>query len=195
MVVYTNEIDIVSGAGTVGVSQWKWIKLSDYIDRYSEAPVSFTVAEGALEQVIQIGGREDGLDIDKLVFGRSENTFTVAQLDAGDSGTTAPQRDVVNGNLIQFCPNGIWCWFQDERAVVDTHAGKLVVGYIQNKGGLGGSDTDGDVSAAIWDISSGRGMRSVLKHALTSYGGGDDHNAPGMMVLPDSRLPGDVFRT
>ena len=184
---YTNESDIVGGSGTAGTGEWKWINLSDYIDRYSEAPVSFTVSEGELEQVFQIGGREDGLDIDKLVFGSAQNTFTVAQLDAGDPGSVAPQQDVVHGNLIQFSQNGIWCWFQDERAVVDTNANKLVVGYIQNKGGLGGSGADGDVSAAIWDVERGTATRSVLKHALLSYGGGDDHNAPAMEVLPNGK--------
>ena len=35
-------------------------------------------------------------------------------------------KDVVNGNLLQFNDNGFWCWFQDERAVVDIAKGKLI---------------------------------------------------------------------
>ncbi len=184
---YTNGSDIVRGAGMVGSGVWKWLDLSAYSDSGSEAPISFTVSEGNLTQVFQIGGRENGLEIDKLVFGSSGNIFTVAQLDAGAPGTPAPQRDVVNGNLVQFSQNGIWCWFQDERAVVDTNANKLVVGYIQNQGGLGGSGADGDVSATIWDVASGTGTRSLLKNALLSYGGGDDHNAPALLVLPNGK--------
>jgi len=37
-------------------------------------------------------------------------------------------RDLVKGNLIQFNDNGAWCWYQDERAVVDTMSGRLIVG-------------------------------------------------------------------
>ena len=36
--------------------------------------------------------------------------------------------DSVFGTMIQFNDNGGWCWYQDERAVVDTKANKLVIG-------------------------------------------------------------------
>ena len=36
--------------------------------------------------------------------------------------------DLVEGNLIQFNNNGAWCWYQDERAIVDTEQGKLILG-------------------------------------------------------------------
>lgn len=38
------------------------------------------------------------------------------------------QRDVVHGNLIQFNDNGLSCWFQDERAILDTVNSNMVLG-------------------------------------------------------------------
>lgn len=39
------------------------------------------------------------------------------------SPQAAPSPQVIN-------PDGAWCWFQDERALVDPEAGLLVVGSI-----------------------------------------------------------------
>ncbi len=46
--------------------------------------------------------------------------------------------DFVGGNLYQFNDNGAWCWFQDERAVVDTAKNKLVVGFDACEQAVGG---------------------------------------------------------
>ena len=35
--------------------------------------------------------------------------------------------------------NGAWCWFQDERALVDPERRLLVVGSIASVGGKGGT--------------------------------------------------------
>ncbi|HQU73658.1 MAG TPA: hypothetical protein PLG66_15240, partial [Calditrichia bacterium] len=43
--------------------------------------------------------------------------------------------DYVRGNLIQFNSNGAWCWYQDERALLDTLAGKLIVGSVASGSG------------------------------------------------------------
>src|ERR1700733_2986427 len=52
--------------------------------------------------------------------------------------------DQVNDNLIQFNQNGVWTWYSDERTVVDTNGGKIVVGYVENGYGLGGFPVDGN---------------------------------------------------
>src|SRR5688572_21779749 len=69
---------IVTNGGTAGTGVWKWLNLS----LFAPGPV-FSSLAGNLTQTFQIGGREDGLDIDKLVFGSAGYTFTVAELDAG----------------------------------------------------------------------------------------------------------------
>jgi hypothetical protein len=93
--------------------------------------------------------------------------------------------DVVYGNLIQFDDNGAWCWYQDERAVVDARTGTLIVGSVGNYAGVGGKPRNGSLEAAFFNLASGRASRFELKNAFTSYGGGDDHNCPAFLLLPD----------
>ncbi|MGA9779430.1 MAG: hypothetical protein WBS33_14265 [Verrucomicrobiia bacterium] len=93
--------------------------------------------------------------------------------------------DLVRGNLSQFDDNGIWTWYSDERTVVDTNGNKLVVGCVENANGLGGIPRDGNINVTIWDVPSGSGPRYTLRTNLLSYGGGDDHNAPGLLVMPN----------
>ncbi|NQT27006.1 T9SS type A sorting domain-containing protein [candidate division KSB1 bacterium] len=98
------------------------------------------------------------------------------------------QQDQVNGNLIQFSDNGGWCWYQDERAVVDMTGGKLIVGSVENGAGVGGSPRQGDIAAILHDLETGMSERFLLKDALTSFGGGDDHNAPAFLIRPDGKV-------
>ncbi|MGP8022115.1 MAG: hypothetical protein ACLPRE_14180, partial [Limisphaerales bacterium] len=44
---------------------------------------------------------------------------------------------------------------------------------------------DGNINVTIWDVPSGSGPRYTLRTNLLSYGGGDDHNAPGLLVMPN----------
>lgn len=96
-------------------------------------------------------------------------------------------RDLVSGNLVQFDDNGIWTWYSDERTVFDTNGNKLVVGCVENAAGLGGIPRDGNINVTIWDVINGSGPRSTLRTNLTSFGGGDDHNAPGLLAWPNGK--------
>ena len=82
---FTSSGDIVTGGGSAGTGVWKWINLSQF--NGGEAPVNYTVAAGNLTQTFQIGGREDGFDIDKFVFGTTGTSFAVSNL---DNGTVPP---------------------------------------------------------------------------------------------------------
>jgi glucuronoarabinoxylan endo-1,4-beta-xylanase len=82
--------DVVTGSGSAGIQVWKWINFSQYTGASGETPVSFTVTAGNLTQTFQIGGREDGFDIDAFVFGTAGYTFTVSNLNAGTDGTPPP---------------------------------------------------------------------------------------------------------
>lgn len=92
------------------------------------------------------------------------------------------QKDIVFGNLIQFNDNGLWCWFQDERAIVDIAKGKIIVGSSACQTGFGGSNRTGLNEAVIFDLTTRRSTRYNLGK-LSS----DDHNAPAFIIRPDGK--------
>ena len=79
---FSNRTDVVTGGGNLGSGMWKWVNLSEFTSQ-----AGFSVSPGDLTQTFQIGARENGLDLDKFVFGTATYTFTVAELDAGGPGT------------------------------------------------------------------------------------------------------------
>ncbi len=91
-------------------------------------------------------------------------------------------QDLVSGNLIQFNDNGAWCWYQDERAVVDMAGGKLIIGSDASMFGAGGSSRNGYIEAVIFNLQTGLTQRFTLMRA-----GCDDHNAPAFLIRPDGK--------
>lgn len=67
---------------------FRWVNLSEFDG--GEAPLRFSVAEGELSQTLQLGAREDGLDLDKLALVLADMSQTVAELDAGLPGNILP---------------------------------------------------------------------------------------------------------
>jgi uncharacterized repeat protein (TIGR03803 family) len=94
---FSNSTDVVTGGGTLGAGMWKWINLSEFTSQSG-----FTVTAGNLTQTFQIGARENGLDLDKFVFGTVGTAFTVSNLDTG----TIPPSSNINTNLF-VGPDGI----------------------------------------------------------------------------------------
>ncbi|MGC3959977.1 MAG: hypothetical protein QM813_19240 [Verrucomicrobiota bacterium] len=92
----TNEV--VAGIGAAGTQIWKWVNLSEFSPSGSgsEPAITFTVPVGNLTQTFQIGAREDGLLLDKFVFGSVSNTFTVFDLDNNTGGTPPPTAALTN---------------------------------------------------------------------------------------------------
>jgi len=185
---YTSMSDLVDGSGSAGSGVWKWVNLSQRSDVTSDPGITYTVTAGNLAgNTFQIGGREDGLEIDKLLFGLAANTFTVAELDAGGPGGGPPlppfPPDMVAGDLVQFNENGAWCWYQDERAVVDQANGRILTGGVASGAGTGGSLRDAWVNAVVFDLQTGWPQRTELHR----YSYTDDHNAPGFLIWPDGR--------
>lgn len=83
-------------------------------------------------------------------------------------------RDWVDGELVTFNTNGTWCWFQDERAIIDTVLNKLVVGSVTNHGAT---------EAVVYDMTEQRVENKTNLGTLTV----DDHNAPGFIITPDGK--------
>ncbi|WP_100444074.1 BNR-4 repeat-containing protein [Glycomyces xiaoerkulensis] len=79
--------------------------------------------------------------------------------------------------------NGAWCWFQDERALVDPLTQQLVVGSIAAPEGPGGESRAGNVELTVVDLPSGTSRVVVLHERLEA----DDHDVPALWRRPDGR--------
>jgi hypothetical protein len=79
-------------------------------------------------------------------------------------------------DIVQYNDNGGWCWYQDERALVDTKGGKFVIGSVAS-----GGSRDSDQEVVVVDIASGDKKRFTLQSDLNP----DDHNAPAFILRPD----------
>jgi len=79
--------------------------------------------------------------------------------------------------------NGAWCWFQDERALVDPANNTLLVGSVAAPEGPDGAGRGGNIEVAVLDLATGRSTVHVLHGQLES----DDHNAPALLIRPDGR--------
>lgn len=79
--------------------------------------------------------------------------------------------------------NGAWCWFQDERALVDPANNTLLVGSVAAPEGPGGEGRGGNIEVAVLDLATGESRVHVLHGQLES----DDHNVPALLIRPDGR--------
>jgi hypothetical protein len=79
------------------------------------------------------------------------------------------------GEPIVFNDNGGWCWYQDERAIVDVAANKLVIGSVAIGGSRGGHQ-----EAVIYDLAAGTKTQPAT---LGSNLSPDDHNTPGIVQV------------
>lgn len=79
--------------------------------------------------------------------------------------------------------NGAWCWFQDERALVDPETHRLVVGSIAAAEGPGGEARSGNVELAVVDLRTGAAEIVVLHERFET----DDHDVPALWRRSDGR--------
>jgi hypothetical protein len=103
----------------------------------------------------------------------------------GEPPEAPPTADWTIRESIHFLTNGAWSWFQTPRALVDRTGGTIVVGSTANRSGSGGHERDGDVEVTLYDPKAKKAETFTLRRGLTSYGGGDDHNAPALWQRPD----------
>lgn len=169
---FTNPTDIVTGAGTVQTTNvWKWINVSEF--NGGEAPVTFTVMGGALTQTFQIGGRENGLDLDKFAFGTAGTSFTVSNLDTG----TLPPLPPPLTNVFEG-PEGIALHrFSPIYNGINADGAHPVAGLVLVNGGLCGTTLLGGTNGAgtaFW--LSADGSNFVV---IRSFGNAADAANPG----------------
>jgi Beta-xylosidase len=79
---HTVSTDVVTGAGNAGQQVWKWINISQF-----QSNIIYTVNDVSAPSVFCIGAREDGLDIDKVAFGKANLEYTVSNLDRIEDGS------------------------------------------------------------------------------------------------------------
>ena len=90
---------------------------------------------------------------------------------------------VMAADVIQFNDNGGWCWYQDERAIVQ--GDKLFLVSVANELGKNGSSRQGDIEVMSYDLAKGgKVARTVLHKNFQS----DDHDAPALLSLPDGKI-------
>ncbi len=86
---FSEPTEVVDGPGGLGSNVWKWVNVSK--NTYSGATGhTFFVSLDSLTKTFQIATREDGLDIDKIAFGKANLFFTVENLDSIQPGTAKP---------------------------------------------------------------------------------------------------------
>jgi hypothetical protein len=81
----------------------------------------------------------------------------------------------VNGQLITFNSSGGWCWYQDERAIVDTENNKLIIGSVQSS----------QAHVVHYDLGSGSSQRYTLDSSLPYT---DDHDTPAFVKTKDGGI-------
>jgi len=86
-------------------------------------------------------------------------------------------------SIIQLNDNGAWSWFMDERVLVDR--GQLIVGSVRANGKFRDRQLSGwgNVELAVMRLAD----RNVTKVVLHERFEQDDHDGPGLLVLPDGR--------
>ncbi len=92
---FSDPDEVVLEAGGLGSGVWKWVNLSHNAYQ-GDTTLTFTIVDN-LTRTFQIGAREDGLDIDKIAFGKSYLYYTVGNLDNVEPGSTELPGDVWEG--------------------------------------------------------------------------------------------------
>ncbi len=90
-------------------------------------------------------------------------------------------------DVTTFNDDGGWCWFQDERAVVD--GSHLLIASVAS--GRHDPARQGDIEVVSYNLGTGKLTRFELHDRLVRKFRGriaqDDHNAPALLVRPDGR--------
>lgn len=115
-----------------------------------------------------------------------------AALHCGGCQTTSgleTKADFVAGTLLTFSgdpasPNGAWCWFQDERAIVNTHDAKdPVLMFTAISASPEDENEQGDLDLYWYGLASGRAGVVELHDRL----GQDDHNVAALFQLANGQ--------
>lgn len=79
--------------------------------------------------------------------------------------------------------NGAWCWYQDERALIDPATQTLVVGSVAAPEGEDGESRAGNIEVTVLNLATGESQIVVLHENLEV----DDHDVPALWHRRDGR--------
>lgn len=86
----------------------------------------------------------------------------------------------------QVNSNAGWCWYQDDRVIVDLRSGAVLFASVANQGGADGEIRNGDIDVTCFEPSDGHATTVALAK-IPTLGLGDDHNAAALWQRPDGR--------
>lgn len=89
---------------------------------------------------------------------------------------------VIAGPLIIFNDNGGWCWYQDERAIIQNNT--LIISSMANGDGINGSMRSGDMEITSYNIPNGE---SIIT-SLHKFSPGDDHDTAALLALLNGKV-------
>ena len=67
--------------------------------------------------------------------------------------------------------------------IVDTTNGKMLIGSVANKAGIGGADRNGNIELTTYDLANGKSQLTTFHEHLQA----DDHDTPAFLIRPDGR--------
>lgn len=147
------------------VQELQWRRLD--IERVTEGE---RVQDPDLSRIAEVGFT------DLMPGGGSAASTRIGWIEVRGAEVTAP---TPNDHLLTFKQNGGWCWFQDERAIVDDET--LVFGTVAGTTRAG--HDGGDIDVTAYEIDAGASTTVELHDQL----GQDDHNVPSLLRRPDGR--------
>lgn len=88
--------------------------------------------------------------------------------------------------MIPLNANAGWCWYQDDRVIVDRRTGDVLFTSVANEAGADGERRNGDIDVTRFRPTDGQTTTATIAK-IPTLGLGDDHNAAALWQRPDGR--------
>ncbi|MGC4033457.1 MAG: BNR-4 repeat-containing protein [Tepidisphaeraceae bacterium] len=94
-----------------------------------------------------------------------------------------------DGQLVQFNDNGIWCWFEDNRAIIDVNTNQLLISTIASGDGAGGAARDSHNEVVSYSLTNNTvtAPATLIDYKAVLGIIADDHNTPALNIRSDGR--------
>lgn len=163
---FSDPAAFVDGPGTLGTGAWKWVNLTK--NAYQGAKGNpFFVSKDSLATGFQIGGGNQGLDIDKFAFGKSSLHFTVGTLEKFGLGVTDSGIVYKGPPLAEGQVKFLGCAYDQPDNGFATYWTQLTVGNAGKFGSVAGT-TD----SSTWNWS---GLDTAYHYAIDHHVVFKDH--------------------